>query len=185
MAEGIILAGGESRRANTNKLLLQVNGKSIIRHTIDSMKPYVDKIIVVTGKYHDELLPYLFDVEVAHNEQYERGMFSSVLTGVEHVHDDFFIIPGDIAFVSGEVFEALLGGSFSLRVPAYKGKTGHPLYVSKKHINDLLAQNVSSNLKDFISNYEVEKIDVDDPYINIDLDTLDDFSFIVKEKERN
>lgn len=184
MAEGIILAGGESRRANTNKLLLQVNGKSIIRHAIDSMKPYVNKIFVVTGKYHDELLPYLFDVEVVQNKHYQRGMFSSVLTGVARVHDDFFIIPGDIAFVSGEVYQALLDGSFSLRVPTYKGKTGHPLFVSKKHINDLLGQDVSSNLKEFVSNYEVEKIDVDDPYINIDLDTMDDFSFITKEKER-
>lgn len=59
MATGIILAGGESRRANTNKMLLEIDHQPLILHTIKSLQPFVDKIIVVTGKYDRELRPLL------------------------------------------------------------------------------------------------------------------------------
>ncbi len=59
MATGIILAGGESRRANTNKMLLEIYDKPLILHTIENMSPFVEKIIVVTGKYYEELKPHL------------------------------------------------------------------------------------------------------------------------------
>ena len=126
MVTGIILAGGESTRAGTNKMLLEVGGKPIIFHTIDSMRPFVDKIIVVTGKFHDELIQNLKDVEVVFNKNYKDGMFSSVRAGVARAEGNFFILPGDCPCVSKETFKLLLDcDDFSIRVPAYNGRTGH------------------------------------------------------------
>ena len=70
MVTGIILAGGHSSRAKTNKLLLLVDSKPLISHTIDSLKSHVDKLVVVTGRYDKELRPYLNDVIVAYNKDY-------------------------------------------------------------------------------------------------------------------
>ena len=60
---GIVLAGGSSTRAKLNKLLLEVDRKPLICHTINTISPFVDKVIVVTGKYHDELIKVAYKLK--------------------------------------------------------------------------------------------------------------------------
>ena len=100
MIDGIILAGGKSTRMKTNKMLLDFNGHPIIWHTLKSISPYVDRVIIVTGCYDKEIREALKneDVYFIYNKGYEKGMFSSVLTGVKETRGDFFIIPGDCPF---------------------------------------------------------------------------------------
>ena len=188
MLQGIILAGGESSRAKVNKLLLKVSNKELISHTIDSMRPFVDKIIVVTGKYHDQLLPFLKDVEVVRNNDYIKGMFSSVQAGVGLVEGDFLIIPGDIGFVKEETYRALINKGVKtgevLR-PTYKGKSGHPMLVSSSLKRGILKEPVESNLRDFISKRKIKEIEVDDEFINVDIDTLEEYEDVKNKLERN
>lgn len=185
MTQGIILAGGLSSRAKINKLLLEVNHKPLICYAIDGMRPFVDEIIVVTGKFHKELLRILKDVKVVENKDFEKGMFSSVIQGVKNVSSDFFLLPGDTPFVSGDVYETLLNGSFSIRVPAYMGEKGHPVFFKKENIEKILSESLDSNLRNYISKHEVEILNVNDPYCLKDIDTMEDFEKITKELERN
>lgn len=185
MTQGIILAGGLSSRAHLNKLMLEINNKPLICYAVDGMRPFVDEIIVVTGKYHDEFSRVLRDVKIVKNEDYEKGMFSSVLTGVRNVNSDFFILPGDIPFVSKETYESLLNGQKSIRVPLFKGKTGHPVFFRKEHIKELLECSVDSNLREYMSKQEVEKINTNDEFCLLDIDTIEDFNEISKKLERN
>ena len=180
MITGIILAGGLSSRLNTNKLALTVKGKPLIRYAIDGMKPHVDKIIVVTGKYHDELLPLLKDVEVVRNNHYLDGMFSSIQEGVAKADGDFFILPGDISFVKDVTYKALLKGEFSIRVPAYEGKTGHPVFLREEHKKQILDLPVTSNLKEYLVDKGFEKMEVSDPNILKDIDTREDYEAILE-----
>lgn len=187
MNVGIVLAGGLSSRANTNKLALNVDNKPLILHTIDSIKPFVDKIIVVTGKYHQELLPLLNDVEVKYNKDYELGMFSSVLTGLCNVKDNVLIIPGDMPNISHKTIQEMLNGESNIRIPIYKSKRGHPLFLSKEMVALLIKEDIKSNLKEFINKHEedVELIPVDDPFIKVDIDTIEDYThFIESRKEQ-
>ena len=186
MAEGIILAGGFSLRAKTNKMLLNIDDKPIIIHTINGMKPFVKRIILVTGHYDREIREILKNeqVEIYTNKDYEKGMFSSVLTGVKQVTDDFFIIPGDIPFVKKETYQSLLNGSKEIRFPVYKGKQGHPLFIKKELIDDLLKEPVDSNLKLFRDKHEKEMIEVDDPNTLKDIDTIDEYQKIIKERNK-
>ena len=186
MTEGIILAGGFSSRANTNKMLLTIDNKPLILHTIESMKPFVSKIIVVTGRYDQEIRNILKNekITICFNKDYEKGMFSSVLTGVEQVTDDFFIIPGDIPFVKKETYQALLNGVKDVRYPNYKGKDGHPIFFKKEMKEKLLAQNVDSNLKEFRDKQDKEVIDVDDPNINRDIDTIEEYKTLLEERKK-
>lgn len=178
MITGIILAGGLSSRYNANKLILTVKGKPLIRYAIEGMKPFVDKLVVVTGRYHDELLPHLKDVEVVKNENYMDGMFSSVLTGVSRAEGNFFILPGDIGFVKKSVYEALLKGEFSIRVPAYEGKTGHPVFFLANNKEEILKMNKDSNLREYLMQKGFEKIEVKDPNILKDIDTPQDYEIL-------
>ena len=181
---GIVLAGGSSTRAKVNKLLLEVDRKPLICHTINTISPYVDKVIVVTGKYHDELSKVITSAEIVFNSNHELGMFSSVLTGIKAaLGNDVLLIPGDITNVSGKSIEALLRGTKGIRIPSYNGERGHPVYLSKEIVELLSKEPVDSKLCDFIAkhNNETEIIEVDDSFINFDVDTIEDYMRLRKE----
>ena len=44
---GAILAGGQSKRIGKDKLFLQLNGKTLIKYTIDIIKKRLQKIIII------------------------------------------------------------------------------------------------------------------------------------------
>ena len=181
---GIVLAGGSSTRTKVNKLLLEVDRKPLICHTINTISPFVDKVIVVTGKFHDELSKVINDCEIVFNSQHELGMFSSVLTGINKaLGNDVLLIPGDVTNVSKETIEALVGGSKPIRIPSYNGKTGHPVYIAKEYVEKLAKEPIESRLCDFIAKHKnnTEIIEVNDSFINFDVDTIDDYNKLRKE----
>lgn len=180
MITGIVLAGGKSTRVGQNKLLMPINGKALLLSTIDSLRPFVDKLVVVTGRYHDEILPRLKGVQVVYNADYEKGMFSSVLAGVRKAVGNFFIIPGDCPFVSEETYKALLASpqDFSIRVPTFMGECGHPLYLHKSMKILLLKENAESNLRYFRDFVGYQCVSVTDQNILNDIDTMENIKSI-------
>ena len=181
---GIVLAGGSSTRAKLNKLLLEVDRKPLICHTINTISPFVEKVIVVTGKYHSEISGVVTDCEIVFNSNHEKGMFSSVLAGIKKaLGNDVLLIPGDITNVSKESIEALLNGTKPIRIPSFNGKTGHPVYISKEYVELLSKEPIDYKLCDFIAKHhnDVETIEVTDSYINFDIDTIEDYNKLRKE----
>jgi len=47
---GVILAGGQSKRMGEDKLFLELNNKKLIEHTIDKVKKYLKKVIIITNQ---------------------------------------------------------------------------------------------------------------------------------------
>ena len=47
---GAILAGGQSKRMGKAKLFLEFNNKKLIEHTIDKVKKYLKKVIIITNQ---------------------------------------------------------------------------------------------------------------------------------------
>jgi len=47
---GAILAGGQSKRMGKDKLFLEINNKKLIEHTIDKVKKYLKKVIIITNQ---------------------------------------------------------------------------------------------------------------------------------------
>ena len=50
---GSILAGGKSKRMGEDKLFLNLNNKTLIEHTIDKVKKYLNELIIVTNKENE------------------------------------------------------------------------------------------------------------------------------------
>ena len=178
MAECIVLAGGKSTRMGTNKLLLDFKGHPLLWHTIQSVDPFVNRVIVVTGRYDQEIRDALKDLKVTfvYNKDYELGMFSSVLTGVKETKEDFLVIPGDCPFVSSDTIKKILNGKGEIRYPKYHDEEGHPLYISKKYKSELLSMSLDSNLKLFRNSKKCEIIDVEDKNIVMNLNTILDLN---------
>ena len=186
MAEGIVLAGGFSMRMHENKMHLAVSDKPLIMHTIESLLPFVNKVIVVTGHYDQELRQLIKEdekIQIVYNKDYEKGMFSSVLCGVKEVKEDFFIVPGDIPFIHASTYSALLKGTKPVRYPSYKGKEGHPLFISIELKDALLKESIDSNLRAFRDKQDREVIPVEDENILKDIDTQKDYQELVKERK--
>lgn len=185
MTEGIILAGGCSSRAKTNKLLFSFEGKPLIIHAIEGMRAFVDHLYVVTGFYHDELKDAIKNIEgitIIHNPDYSKGMFSSVLAGIKNVQNDCFILPSDCPLVTKNTYSLLLTGSKNIRFPTYKGHDGHPIFISKVLINKLKKEPLESNLRLFRDRHDIERISTDDKYVLTDIDTLEDYENLINER---
>ena len=181
---GIVLAGGSSTRATVNKLLLEVDRKPLICHTIDTISVFVNKVVVVTGKYHDELSKVITNAEIVFNSSHEKGMFSSVLAGMKAARENnVLLIPGDITNVSKASVQALTRGTKGIRIPSFEGVTGHPVYFSKEHVENILKEPIDYKLCDYIAkhNDDIEIIEVNDKFINFDVDTIEDYMRLRKE----
>ncbi|MBQ0009266.1 MAG: nucleotidyltransferase family protein, partial [Firmicutes bacterium] len=179
----IILAGGCSTRAKVNKLLLEVDRKPLIRHTIDSIKEFVDEVFVVTGKYHVELLPYLNDVTVVYNKNYQDGMSTSVYAGIKAANcESCLILPADITCVKPSTIKEILNASGEIRCPVFNGVRGHPLYLSSRYAEEFTKHGPLYKLCDLVSSNEnyVSDVCVDDPFINFDIDTIDDYNKLLE-----
>lgn len=186
MIDGIILAGGYSSRIKKNKMVLLYNELPIICNVIESMKDFCNKIVIVTGHYHDEIVQVVSKYEqviVIRNINYDLGMFSSVITGVKEINNDFFLTPGDYPLIQKETFRSLLNASGEIRVPIFNNRKGHPILIKKELIDPLLNEPVDSNLKVFRDRYTVNYIETTDEGVLIDVDTMEDY-LLIKETKR-
>ena len=183
--DAILLAGGKSTRMNENKMLKVFDGKSLIIHTVESLYDVVKRIIVVTGKYHEEIKEALKDynkVVIIRNEEYEKGMFSSVKVGVSLTNSDFLIIPGDCPFIKPSTFKKITETKALIAVATYKNHRGHPIFFNKMY-KDLLIESTDKHLKAFRNRYDFEDIEVDDEGVLIDIDTIDDLNNVLKHRK--
>ncbi len=187
MTQGILLAGGYSSRVGQNKMLLPYRDLPLILHSIRTMAPNVSRIFVITGHYHEEIAKVLQDepkVEIVLNQEYARGMFSSVLAGARVATEDVFLVPGDYPLIKPQTYQSILMASGSVRVPIHESKKGHPLFLNRDIVLALRMEPLESNLKVFRDRYPLTLVDVADPGILIDIDTLADLAALPKAEKR-
>jgi len=185
MVDGIVLAGGFSSRAKTNKMFLKYKNKEIILHAIESMNTICQKIILVTGHYHQEIDRFFSgynNIQVVYNKEYEKGMFSSIKRGVSETTNSFFIVPGDYPLINEKTYINLLNSTGAIRVPSYNMRLGHPIYFDKSYKEKILQSDIS-NLKEFRNQHEFSIINVDDPGILRDIDDLDSYNDLIREDD--
>lgn len=178
MTTAVILAGGKSTRTGRNKLLLPIHHQSILRHAIQSMMSFVDSIVVVSGYYDQDIRQEcqgMDRVHVVYNPNHEQGMFLSVRQGLIHSQGDVLLLPGDCPLVHPTTIEALLRASGELRVPMYRNRYGHPLFLSQKMVQLCLQEPLDSNLRVFRNRHQVEAVSVADEHILDDIDTLEQY----------
>jgi len=91
---GIILAGGYSRRFGTVKALIPLNGKPMIVHVVERLKPLVDELIVVVKKRIRSIEEVLEDscVQICEDILPIQAPLVGLLTGFENSNYEYAIV---------------------------------------------------------------------------------------------
>jgi len=184
----LILAAGRSSRMGDFKPLLPLGGKTVIGYAVDLFrKAGVADILVVAGFEAERLVPVIEELGAGWviNPDYDRGMFSSLQTGVRRIAascEAFFVLPVDHPFVKPSTVLSLIkaynGGNEKICRPSYEGRRGHPPLIPAALIPAILAFNEPGGLRALLSRYEEQTLNVDcgDPGILADLDTMDQYA---------
>lgn len=183
----IILSAGYSSRMGDFKPLLRFGEQTALERLVHIFEcaGTVD-VRVVLGHRAGDLIPVLKKTGARWtvNEQFDQGMFSSVMTGVRDLHSEtkaFFVHPVDLPLIRFStvqgLMEAFAGSSADVAYPSFLGKRGHPPLISTRLLQRLYAWNGSGGLRSFLHEVESQAVDIEvaDRFIRRDMDTWIDY----------
>lgn len=188
----IIPAAGFSSRMKLFKPLLPMTSSLLIEQPIQTLiEAGIEDIRVIVGHKADLLRPILdrLGVKIIFNHDYQSGMYSSIRAGVETLGGDieaFFLFPLDYATVDVKTIRILLKEyaekKAEITYPMYNGRRGHPPLISTKFREDILAGSPEGGLKVLFREKVIcfDEIPVEDPGIQIDLDTEADYLAVLR-----
>jgi molybdenum cofactor cytidylyltransferase len=135
----LILAAGQSRRmGKTNKLLVPVDGKPLLRHTVEAaLASNASDTLIVTG-HERHAVEALLDgtaVRTTHNPDYAAGLSTSLKAGIAALPpgtDAAIVCLGDMPEIDSQLLDRLIdafdpGQGRSIIVPTHNGKRGNPV----------------------------------------------------------
>ncbi|MBT6403729.1 MAG: NTP transferase domain-containing protein, partial [Rhodospirillaceae bacterium] len=180
----IILAAGQSRRMGAvNKLLIEVDGKPMMRHAVDAAREAgADPVIVVTGHQPDAVQAAAGDQAIfVHNPSFDQGLSTSLRVGLSAVPescDGVLIALGDMPKVGAEHLRRLISShdpdeGHLICVPTRNGKRGNPVFWDRRFFEDMTALGGDVGAKHLIGDYEdvVVEVPMSDDAVLTDVDS--------------
>jgi molybdenum cofactor cytidylyltransferase len=176
MIDCIIPAAGLSQRMGRWKPLLPLFNKTIIEWSVFNAIAGGCRVILITGS-NGILLEQLFKnnalVTIIENTNYSEGLLTSIKCGLMAVKTDpFFVSLADMPFISPDIFKQLSKSkSNKVIFPSYQNKTGHPVLIPSRYINNIYQFQSNQGLKPLLLKFDNDTIDVPSSGIHFDIDT--------------
>ena len=195
MISGILLAAGESSRMQgAFKPLLKWGKRTVIGECVHQMRnSQLAEIFVVLGHREMEIRQTLSGsgVQYAINEDYRRGMLSSVKAGLASLspnEDAALIALVDQPMITKEIIDTLIAafvaGEKGLALPTYQGKRGHPIIIAAKYFEEIMQLDEDSpeGLRQFIDGRRDDTLEVpvNTPAVIEDIDLPEDYERLSK-----
>lgn len=187
MILGVVLAAGSaSRFEGSNKLLASLDGDPVVAHATRTVaESSVDAVVAVVGHDRERVAAALPpEVEVLENPDHGAGQSTSVRRAVEAARERdaeaVLFALGDMPRVSVETVERLLsayrdaGAENSIVAPRYDGRRGNPVLFGAEHFDALAGVEGDCGGRGLLQIEPVAWVDVADPGIHRDVDTLGD-----------
>lgn len=189
---GIVLAGGLSTRMGQLKPLLEVDGVPVVVRSAHTFLDIGVEPVVVVGFAADHLTAVLDEAGIRHvlNEEYERGMYSSVVTGVKAVGTDTrwtAVLPADCPLVAAETVGQMLRDAIEHQAhvvyPIHRGRRGHPPLFGQAVREAILVGEPPGGLHDVLSAHDDRALEVpvEDPGVLIDMDDPEDYARVTEQ----
>ncbi len=184
--EGILLAAGESRRMGYPKPLLKIGERTFVEHITATMLEALCRLVIVLGADAGRIRRAIAEdarVVVVENPHYRRGQLSSLKVGLRAVGESApaaMVHLGDHPLVCATTFQSLLAEYERVRKPVviarYHGRRGHPVLFDRSLFEELLSAPEEEGARAVVNADagRVNYVEVDDPGVVLDLDTLAD-----------
>jgi molybdenum cofactor cytidylyltransferase len=185
----IVLAAGASRRMNEPKQLLEFEGKTLLRRTVETAVESIYKpVVVVLGANFERMKPEIEDlpVDIYFNESWQSGLSSSIKIGLENL---LKIAPDSAASVMMLADQPLITANHinlfaekffqtkSSIIAAEYGETrGVPALFSRAIFEDFSHLSGDKGAKLIIEKYRENLSTINLPEAAFDIDTPQDFS---------
>lgn len=185
----LIVAAGYSSRMGHFKPLLPLDGRLVIEWPIESLRQAgITDITVVIGHNADALIPLLNSLQVnwVRNPHYQRGMFSSVKTGISALPltlDSCFFLPVDIPLVRPQTIIGMLemaSRDVPVLYPTFRGKRGHPPLIASSLFPNILSADDDNSLRTILEDCAGQSREwpVFDRGVLMDMDILSQYDTI-------
>ncbi len=184
----VILAAGKSTRMRENKLLLKLDGETLIQHVVKTAKKSnADEVIVVLGHETEKVREQLvrLDCRLVVNESYVKGQSESVKVGLTVVASNaeaVMILPADVALVDEQSINSVIDeyrkSHSPIVIASHKHQSGHPILLDRALFQE--TSRIDENtfgLKAVINHHrsEVKYVEVGTENVLIDIDTREEF----------
>ena len=180
----ILLAAGNSKRFNGNKLLAIYKDKPIYMHIVEKVLDLkVNKIICVTQ--YEEIKEALLNtnINVVMNNNSSLGISSSIKLGInfDKDADGYMFMVCDQPFISIEslnsVIDNFINGDKGIVCAGYGKNKGNPVIFSKRYINELLSLEGDSGGKKIVKEHlnDLKIVNVNNEIELLDIDTQEEF----------
>ena len=181
----ILLAAGNSKRFNGNKLLTIYKEKPIYMYIVEKVFDLkVNKIICVTQ--YEEIREALLNtnINIVINDNSSLGISSSIKLGInfDKNADGYMFMVCDQPFISIEtlnsVIDNFINGDKGIVCVGYGDNKGNPVIFSKKYINELLLLEGGNGGKRVLKRHlnDLKIVNVDNEVELVDIDTQEEFS---------
>ncbi|WP_263833125.1 DVU_1551 family NTP transferase [Sulfurospirillum oryzae] len=183
----LIIAAGYSSRMHDFKPLLPLGQTSALKRLIQTYKAHgITHIYVVVGHRQDEIREALKDddVSIVYNEDYDKGMFSSIQKGLSVIDETlsaFYMQPVDIPLIKvgslERLYEAYACEGKGVIYPTFLGRKGHPPLIDMKYKELILASSGEGGLKRVLEAFKDDALHVNvcEQSVLMDMDTPEDY----------
>lgn len=189
MVGAVVLAAGRSSRMGAFKPMLPLDGDSIARRVVRTLKKGgAERIVVVTGRDARDMEAHLegLDVRFVHNALYQQTqMLDSVKLGIAPLLGccgRILITPVDAPLFAPETVERLLAQEGEIVIPVYGGRDGHPVCVGKSVGEEILCYDGEGGLRGALQGvaFPAARLEVADAGILTDVDTPEDYRAVLR-----
>jgi molybdenum cofactor cytidylyltransferase len=183
----IVLAAGGSTRMGQPKQLLPVGGKPMVHRVTEAVcAAGLAQIVVVVGAQAETVREAIDDlpVDIVANEGWAQGMSTSLQVGLDALQREIqavLIVLADQPALRPNLLRALVARYSAtgapIVAPFYRGQRGNPVLFDRSLFPELLAVEGDRGGRPLITHHRerVERLEVDDPAVLIDVDTRQDY----------
>lgn len=185
----ILLAAGASTRMGSVKQLLPWNKLTLLEHSIQQLKhAEIDTLVVVLGANDKQIREKVnFDgVDVAVNPDWEKGMATSIATGLRFLlrkmpdMESVLVALSDQPLLDDEYYKKLINKSLNVEnkivASLYSDALGVPAIFHRDYFDNLLNLEGSEGARSLLRGGRVKVTTVNAGELAVDLDTKETYN---------
>jgi molybdenum cofactor cytidylyltransferase len=189
MISAIVLAAGESKRMGRPKQMLAWQGKTLLRHVLESLiNSDADEIILVLGHEAEAIRKSLpeFQIKIVTNPDYKEGMASSLRQGLlamDPKSEAFLVLLADQPGIGPEIINHMIrefrqaNPKRGIVRPVYHGLRGHPVLIGAQYLQEARQLQGDVGARQILIDHpeDILEIDVDRDAVLTDIDTPEEY----------